>query len=601
MALTTLIQGINDAVDRHLSPADVVHAVRPIVGSAMLDERFVLECAEATTDKAARCLLEGAPYEPLHIEHGRCWRMALFLWDPGFTNAPHQHNTWSVSGVMHNRLDVALYQRDAASQTLNPTQRFVAARGQTGFLVPPCIHALGNPDTTAPSVTLHVFNDSEDRAQRANDTLWFDDEVNPLDFYRDPARPSRRNLQTVLVLLKALARPAPAGLLARIFELGDARIRLEAYKQLVRADLATALACGDRLAASLGPQDRSRFMQLHQRLLAAHAATAPVADSARAEPSDEQAEYLLQQAVARLVCNSGLLARCVSEGAAVTFGDLPAKALALLAPTVQRNSRRLKILASILDQRLMDQVLRALPLSAALLSPEQARQLWRRYKDAQVDTTTPVVAEACRAFCAACVAEPGPALAEGDPVLDVMRYEEALLRISDRAARHGKSAPVSPPYLGPALVTNSETLHFKRAISPLVRTLRAAVQQPAQTREPALAAWRDQAAAVPAQDELLLFYEAWQDTQVRVLRITARTLLLLSACDGRRSLADLPDHLRSQGYALSTPQALAATLDRLAEAGVIAPLVLSTPSVSPPEQDPACPSVTAIPTASASD
>ncbi|MBS0448640.1 MAG: hypothetical protein JSR59_22180 [Proteobacteria bacterium] len=271
MEFPALVERINACIDRGSTPAEVVRNVRAAISVAVESERFVDQCVERAIDNAERCVRDGSGYRPLHVDEGGHWRMVMFLWDPRSANEPHQHNTWSVSGVMLNCLDVALYARDAATGALQVQRRFIAQRGETGYLVPPCIHALGNPHASLPTVTLHVFCDSEEVEERARDTLWLG-ENDPRRLDRDPRVRACREVKAALLLLKGRAAPPAAALLQRAFEIGDAGVRLEAYKQMVRVDRAQARPWGDRLGAALRGADRDRFLQLHRRVheIAAH-------------------------------------------------------------------------------------------------------------------------------------------------------------------------------------------------------------------------------------------------------------------------------------------------------------------------------------------
>jgi predicted metal-dependent enzyme (double-stranded beta helix superfamily) len=265
MNMSSLVERINACIDCEPSPSDLIKGVRVAVTDAITNEHFIDQVVERVINNAQRSIDEGAGYQPLYIDDSRHWRMLMFLWEPMSSNEPHQHNTWSVSGVMYNCLEVSLYARDEDSGALQLDLRFVAQSGETGYLVPPCIHSLGNPHATVPTVTLHVFNDSEIVEQRGLDTLWLGDH-DPRLIDHDPRACARRELKAALLLLKSRPAPSSLGLVQRIFDIGDVSVRLEAYKQLVRINAKLALNYGDRLAEMLTGADQNRFLKLHQRI-----------------------------------------------------------------------------------------------------------------------------------------------------------------------------------------------------------------------------------------------------------------------------------------------------------------------------------------------
>jgi hypothetical protein len=265
MDLPDLAERINQHIDSAPSPEELVHGVRAAVSDAIGRDCFVQRCVEQMTARAEACIARGGPYRPLYIDDDRHWRMVIFLWPASMANEPHQHNTWSVSGVMHNCLEVSLYEKNDHDGDLRLTRRFVAARGETGYLVPPCIHALGNPHKTAPTVTLHVFNDSEETDDRPGDTLWLG-EHDPRLVARDPIVRMRRELRAGLLLLKAGAEAPSEELLERLFSVGDVHIRLETYKLMVRHRAGCVRRSGDRLLEMLTGSDRERFTVLHRNV-----------------------------------------------------------------------------------------------------------------------------------------------------------------------------------------------------------------------------------------------------------------------------------------------------------------------------------------------
>lgn len=543
MKFTALVDRINRAIADHALVDDVVRGVRGAVTDGIADEGFVLECVERLVAHAEHHASHGV-YLPLHTEAAYCWCVKVFLWPPAFANTPHQHNTWSVSGILHNQLEVALYRREGDGGAPREWHRFVARRGQTGYLTPPCIHALGNPDATTPSVTLHVFQQSSTPQQRLHDTQWLDEQYDPQ--HVDAAVQVASELQAALLLLQSYPAALALPLLQRICAVGNTKVQLAAFKQLVRHDEEAALACGEHLARQLDALNLPRFLPLLERLRAS-------VEARRTQQAETAVEFDLQYAMARLAGDRRLLEQTLRQGVAATLDTMAPASAQLLTTMLAAHGRRFLTLATMLDERALDNVLYFLPLVAAALAPAQLSPLWRHYRDSDSQPIDDYHAAAL-AFCAHTL-RGLPRVELDDPWLEVMQYEYALMRVRARAAA---AAPAPSPPSAPMVVANHELVPFRRAISTEVAALRALLPGRERGSWRRLGAERAAHAPAPALAQTLLFYAARQDQQIRVLRVDPETVMLLGACDGDATRAPLPRRLAALGY----PPARLATLDR---------------------------------------
>ena len=553
MKFAGLVNRINSAIVDHALVDDVVSGVRRAVTDVIADAGFVLECIERLVAHAEQHAVDGV-YLPLHIEAAHCWCVKVFLWPPLFANTPHQHNTWSVSGILYNQLEVALYRREGDQHAPQAWHRFLAQRGQTGYLKPPCIHALGNPDPAVPSVTLHVFQQSPTLQQRAYDTQWFDEQYDA--DHVNAALQIGSELQAALLLLQSYPAAVAVPLLQRIAAVGDTKVQLAAFKQLVQHDLGAALACGERLARQLDALNLPRFLPLLQRLRVS-------LDARQAEQAETAVEFDLQYAMGRLVGDRRLLEQTLRQGVAATLDGLAPASAELLTTMLAAHGRRFLTLATMLDERALDNALYFLPLSAAALPSEQLSPLWRRFRDAHSGPAWKDDHAAALAFCAYTLGHlPRPEL--DDPWAEVMQYEYALIKVG---ARVTEAPAATRPQAGPALVANHAMVPFRRAISTEVVALRALLHG----RE--RGSWRqlggERVARAPAIAETLLFYASRQDQQVRVLRLSPETAILLSACDGDTVRALLPQRMAALGYPPARLQTLDLSLAKLHDIGVL--------------------------------
>ncbi|MBJ9739618.1 hypothetical protein I5523_08180 [Acinetobacter oleivorans] len=264
MKVYQLANNINNTIKSSKDISELVSLVRETVAEAVVDQVFIRECVDYTLRNVDNFMITGN-YSPLYVDSKNNWRMALFLWNPKSENEPHQHNTWSVSGVVHNQLEVKLFDKKDG----NVIEKSVlhAQEGQTGYLIPPCIHALRNPSEKNFTVTLHVFCDSELIEQRNYDTIWFgenDPRINP-----NPKSRVVRDLMSCLLLIGKLATAIQFPLLEKVFFLGNVSVKLAVYKRMVVLDLNNSKSFGIQLENLLTGLDKVRFNQTNSRLFGA--------------------------------------------------------------------------------------------------------------------------------------------------------------------------------------------------------------------------------------------------------------------------------------------------------------------------------------------
>lgn len=578
MKLAALVGHINRSIDRKLSPADLVHEVRHHVGEAIREDEFIVECVERTVAHSADCLERQAPYRALHAEDERHWKIALFLWEPGFYNSPHQHNTWSVSGVMCNEIEVKLYDVGGGPRDLLPRRRFVAGRGESGYLIPPCIHALGNPHPGLSSVTLHVFDLSAEPEDRERDTIWFDDDVNPLDFYRDPRRPAMRDLQSALVLLRSIRSTRTPELLERIFALGSLAVRVDAYKQMVRCAPGRAAAMGDALLQQLRGHDRERFAALHRQVqqLPAHA---------QARPWGRQDEYALQHAIGLLMRSPTLTQQLLAAGVGAALPSLAPPVAAQLGRIVDASGPRLRLLSRMFDARARQDVLRLLPLVRTVAGDDELAPAWAAFEARHAATLWRHLSQQAIAFCTeTAAAEAVSGFRRPAAVRDLLHYEAALLRLGAQHAELRASEALDVrPARGPRVTRTWALLACELPLATLLPRLRALAQRPADEAGAGMRVPPEVDALLqpqPGGSQTLLLFVACDGGPVRTMPVGAATGRLIAACDGSRSLDELALHLQQTDPALARPQDLQRTIERLAQAGVLGCMPAAAPAAA---------------------
>ncbi|MGJ0492975.1 hypothetical protein [Methylobacter sp.] len=284
-------------------------------------------------------------------------------------------------------------------------------------------------------------------------------------------------------------------------------------------------------------------------------------------------EYWLQHALGRLVTNPALLERTLQAGVQTTLAGLPETTTTLLSLMLHRQAHRFQLMAKILDERLLKNVLRFLPLTAASTSQEILRQRWQSFRQAQEGTEWPDHRSCAMAFCHNTLVQPGLIDADDSDAVDVMRYEYTVLRVDDRVRRRPPAIDadvideVSMSY--PALVTACETVRFNWNISKEVLALRTSLTGYRPKTSDLYPHSDSKTAKASEPGETLLFYASWQDSQVRVLRVDPSMLLLVSYCDGLTPIVNLPRQLRQAGYSPQELESLGTTLQKLQRIGLL--------------------------------
>ncbi len=100
--------------------------------------------------------------------------VVMFFWPPGEASQPHEHTSWTMSAVFHNRLEVTTFHWDRAVEARRLEKRnvFAAEVGRVGYVYDPCIHSPRNrSDGWATSI--HIYN--------ADDVAVLEKQVGPIE------------------------------------------------------------------------------------------------------------------------------------------------------------------------------------------------------------------------------------------------------------------------------------------------------------------------------------------------------------------------------------------------------------------------------------
>jgi hypothetical protein len=214
-----LVEEVDSAHCTANSVEALARSARDALARRIKARDFRLDCVERIVNSvASNAVLRGGGPD-LHVNERLNYRFKVFFWDPGFVSAPHQHNTWGITGVLHNGSSVLLYRKEDGP-------------GEVGYLVPPCIHSVGNPGDSI-SATFHLFSDSADEELRPNDTIWY-----PKPGGKAPAgkKPRYGVLRGSAEMLARIDDARSLRLLERIFSLGGPHIKLICVKAMAAID-----------------------------------------------------------------------------------------------------------------------------------------------------------------------------------------------------------------------------------------------------------------------------------------------------------------------------------------------------------------------------
>jgi hypothetical protein len=243
--------------------------VRALTEQALAQASFVIACAArivTTLESGAGAL----PNVPLYGPRGAPISIRVFYWPPGFQNAPHVHNSWTVTGVLHNSIVAETFRGAAcvADVDLSQSTRFAATAGKAGYLLPPCVHRLQNA-SQRPAATLHVFSNGDAR----RNTVTTPPQERPPP--RPEARSFRRLALTVIVeMLAAIGDARILPLYDRVFAIGDNTVRLQVVKALMQYDVGLAYMRSRELEELLKGADRAALAKINAGLASSRASSA---------------------------------------------------------------------------------------------------------------------------------------------------------------------------------------------------------------------------------------------------------------------------------------------------------------------------------------
>jgi hypothetical protein len=224
-------------------PHEELRKLQDELARGLADPDFRLDCIEH--DLAAWQVWERSVWTgmkpPIATLPELGFFVMMFFWPPGEVSPPHEHTSWTMSAVFHNRLEVTTFDWNRAVETrrLETRNVFAAEPGRVGYIRDPAIHSPRNA-TGAGTTSFHIYN--------CDDGPVLHEQVGPIEGLASyeksvdpPARPPELFLRVRQDVLRAhieaaLRFPGPRtmGTLEAIHGAGDAETR-DAAERSMRA------------------------------------------------------------------------------------------------------------------------------------------------------------------------------------------------------------------------------------------------------------------------------------------------------------------------------------------------------------------------------
>lgn len=153
--------------DDHPAPA-VMTAAKAAVSSSLTSPEFLADCIELELQRLERVGAWRGGLEPFARIPRLGIRFAFGYWRPGVTTGPHEHTSWTITGVYRNTLEVVTYDYDESYRRQRPVEknRFVAQAGRVGSIDRHGIHAPRNGSTSW-TMSFHVISPRDGLRPRA--------------------------------------------------------------------------------------------------------------------------------------------------------------------------------------------------------------------------------------------------------------------------------------------------------------------------------------------------------------------------------------------------------------------------------------------------
>ncbi|EKD72170.1 MAG: hypothetical protein ACD_45C00744G0006 [uncultured bacterium] len=246
--LKSFYNSIDTILNNHQELIYQLKSLRDLLKTALAKDGFRLHCIEKILDTMDEWNDKEKSWNapPIFYHDKLRYSVRIIFWPAFYENNPHQHKTWSVTGIFHNYLNIHTYQMLDHPKRLKKERAIIAAMGEVGYLTPGCIHNVNNI-THDLSASIHIFNNISDIDHPEENAVWY---PSPRK-HNLSAGLMDRALLTCLSIASNIHIQQAFHIIDRIYARSSSSIQLMAIKAMYGFNRAHAKQCFTRLEAVL--------------------------------------------------------------------------------------------------------------------------------------------------------------------------------------------------------------------------------------------------------------------------------------------------------------------------------------------------------------
>lgn len=235
--LTIFSKSLTDILNQQNELQTSLQQMRSLLTSALSDDNFRLDCITHVLDSIESWGDTSSAWNAPAIIHHEdlIYSIRIVYWPAFYENNPHKHKTWGLTGVLHNQLDVNIYEFLDNPRRLRRERKISASSGEVGYLLPGCIHNINNPSHEL-SASIHIFNNLPGIENPEENAVW----------YPAPRKHklylglTERALTTCLAIASSITSQHSQKIIERIYTMSPDSVKLLAIKSLCTFNSAIA-------------------------------------------------------------------------------------------------------------------------------------------------------------------------------------------------------------------------------------------------------------------------------------------------------------------------------------------------------------------------
>lgn len=206
--------------------------LRDLVKESLANDHFKLLCINEIISSIESSVQRNLDWNAPHLFYHEKLKFSvrIIFWPAFYDNNPHQHKTWSVTGVFHNFLNIYTYNLIHNPQRLKKEKSIIASSGDVGYLIPGCIHNVRNPSHEV-SASFHIFNNIDIQNPEDN-AIWY---PSPRKFNLSNGIVERA-LDACLTIMENIKSEKIISLIDRIYKIGSDQLKFKAIHTIYKYD-----------------------------------------------------------------------------------------------------------------------------------------------------------------------------------------------------------------------------------------------------------------------------------------------------------------------------------------------------------------------------